>query len=254
MVGVCTRRDVLLGALTGIGGMATGGLGFAQAQGYRAVMPQNGARLRGALSYQGIPIELLEVSVTKDPEICGPDPRLREAVRISDAGALADCVIQIKGITEGKPWPALYDEAKIFQVDCGFQPYVQIVQHDATLYVINLDPILHNIHAYEVIGKARRTLFNFSQPSAGEEDYVPLKLRRGHLVTVDCNVHNWMASWIYTSESPYLAMTDENGAFEIGDIPPGEYEFSAWHPVLGEKAGKIAFNPGDDLQFDLIWT
>ena len=37
---------------------------------------------------------------------------------------------------------------------------------------------------------------------------------------------------------PYYAVTDQNGRFELGDVPPGNYEVVAWHEgwhVLGRE-------------------
>jgi hypothetical protein len=34
-------------------------------------------------------------------------------------------------------------------------------------------------------------------------------------------------------ESRYLALTDQEDRFEIGDIPPGTYKMVIWHPYLG---------------------
>ena len=38
---------------------------------------------------------------------------------------------------------------------------------------------------------------------------------------------------------PYYAVTDENGAFQLTNVPPGEYTVVAWHEgwqVLGRQA------------------
>jgi protocatechuate 3,4-dioxygenase beta subunit len=40
-----------------------------------------------------------------------------------------------------------------------------------------------------------------------------------------------MKGSISVVETNHFALTDENGNFEIKDIPPGEYKFKAWHPV-----------------------
>ena len=256
MVSLPTRRSVLAGAAAGFGGLLTHtGIGAQSAPAYEAVKSvEDGATITGLLKYAGPPVELEQVTVAKDSAICGTDDRARQAVRVAAGGELADCVIQVKGVKQGKAWSPLQDEAKVFQFNCSFQPYVQVVRKGAMLHVINLDTILHNIHAYEIVGRARRTLFNFSQPKAGEEDRVPMKLRRGNLVSLDCNVHNWMAGWIYTAETPYLTVTEEDGTFEIADVPAGTYEFSIWHPVLGEKSGQLKVEPGGDLDLNLVWS
>jgi len=251
-----TRRGFLTAtACTTFTATLGSGQGLAKEPAYVALEKvENSARLSGTLKYSGPAVEIEKARVTKDSVICGEGFKSMESFRVREDGALADGVIQLRGIAQGKAWAPIYDEAKIFQVDCAFQPYVQVVNRTSTLRVINLDPILHNIHAYEVIGKVRRSMFNFTQTDVLQEDQVPLKFRRGHLITIDCNAHNWMASWIYASPNPYLSVTSEDGRFAIGDIPAGEYELVAWHPVLGEKTGRLKIGAGDDLEFDLVWS
>ncbi|MEM7497488.1 MAG: carboxypeptidase regulatory-like domain-containing protein [Pseudomonadota bacterium] len=219
-----------------------------------AETPTNGARLHGTLKYSGEPVEPRKMRVVKDTSICGEGFRSAQSLRVNGDGALADGIVQIKGIARGKQWSPDYAEAKMFQIDCTFQPYTQIIPAGANLYVINLDPILHNVHAYEVFGGTKRSVFNFSQPKAGQENWVPLHTRRGHLVMVNCNAHNWMGAWIYMSQSPYLSVTTEDGRFDIPDIPPGKYVLTTWHPVLGERSGEISVGSGDDLNVDLVFT
>ncbi|GFE65110.1 carboxypeptidase regulatory-like domain-containing protein [Litoreibacter roseus] len=256
------RRSLMLGAAAGLGSIAAKsqfgtayaqGLGSANALKYEAVdaIP-NAGRFHGKLAYSGPPVEPIEMRVTKDSSICGEGVRSVQPLRVAEDGGLADAVVQIRGITRGKPWQPVFDTTKIYQIDCSFQPFVQIGKNTADAEIFNFDPILHNIHAYEVHSGIRRAMFNFSQPKAGQVDFIPLRLRRGHLVTIDCNAHNWMAAWVYTSPSPYIAVTTVEGRFEINDIPPGNYEVVAWHPVLGERTGALTIGPNDDLGFNLV--
>ncbi len=261
---VMTRRKVLTGAMSGLTTAAASAyLGPALAQGlsgaggfaYEATGPvRNGGVFRGTLKYTGAPIEPVQMQVIKDNNICGEGYRTVVPMRVSDNGALADAVIQIRGITEGKPWAPIFESAKIYQMNCSFQPFVQIVRDSAEAEIINFDPIMHNVHAYEVFKGVRRSMFNFSQPAAGQIDVIPLRLRRGNLVTIDCNAHNWMAAWIYTSPSPYLSVTSADGKFEIADIPAGEYQLSVWHPALGEKFTDFAIGPNQVFDLDLVMS
>ncbi len=250
------RRDLLLGAASGAAGLSFGSSLFAQSgPAYQEIgVPRNAGRLTGSIKYDGPSFDIPKVRVTKDTTICGEGLREPQTIRVRDDGALADTVVQIRNITQGKAWEPIFDEARIYQIGCSFQPYVQIIKNTADVYVVNFDPILHNIHAYEFYRGTRRSMFNFSQPNAGMEDRIPLRLRRGHLLTIDCNAHNWMAAWLYTSPNPYIAVTSVDGQFELPDIPPGDYELAIWHPMLGEKLINLSVTEGADLRFDLVWT
>lgn len=250
------RRQMILGAVSGASCMAFAPVLNAQSgQSYSEVgVAGDASRLSGTITYSGASIDVQEILVTKDFSVCGEGLREPQTIRVSESGTLGDVVVQIRGITSGKPWDPLFDEARIYQIDCSFQPYVQIIRNTADVYVVNFDPILHNIHAYEVYQGTRRSMFNFSQPNAGQEDRIPLSLRRGNLLTIDCNAHSWMASWLYTSPNPYFAVTSADGKFELPDVPPGQYELVIWHPILGEKSIDLTVGQNVDLQLNLDWA
>ena len=250
------RREMVLGAASSASllGLTTN----LNAQGigqYRETnVGPNAAKLSGTITYSGEVYDVPQILVTKDFSICGDGFREPQRLRVSDEGTLGDVVVQIRGITEGKPWAPVFDEARIYQIDCSFQPYVQIIKDTADVYVVNYDPILHNIHAYEVYEGTRRSMFNFSQPNAMQEDRIPLSLRRGNLITIDCNAHGWMASWLYTSPNPYITVTGSDGQFELPDVPPGQYELVIWHPILGEKTVNVDVGENAELQLNLVWA
>lgn len=251
-----SRRKMLLGAASSAATIPLGSNLFAQsAQRYEEIdVPPNAGRISGSITYNGPPIESQKILVTKDSSVCGEGLRDPETMRLADDGSLGDVVVQIRGITRGKAWEPLFDEARIYQIDCSFQPYVQIIRDTANVFVTNFDPILHNIHAYEVYEGTRRSMFNFSQPNALQEDRIPLSLRRGHLITIDCNAHNWMASWLYTSPNPYIGVTSVDGKFDLSGIPPGQYQLAIWHPLLGEKLIDLPVSADADLKLNLVWT
>jgi hypothetical protein len=75
-------------------------------------------------------------------------------------------------------------------------------------------------------------------------------MRRGDVVELDCDAHNWMSAWVYTADHPYIALTDKNGGFVIEDIPAGEFEVTTWHPLLGSLDDKVRITAGQDTAID----
>jgi hypothetical protein len=48
-----------------------------------------------------------------------------------------------------------------------------------------------------------------------------------------CDQAPWADGWIIVRNNPYMAVTDEQGTFTIPNLPPGEWEFRAWHERRG---------------------
>src|SRR5439155_276722 len=48
-------------------------------------------------------------------------------------------------------------------------------------------------------------------------------------VRVRCDAHPHMFAWLIVHDSPYVAVTDDRGAFRIADVPPGTYKVTMWH-------------------------
>jgi hypothetical protein len=41
-----------------------------------------------------------------------------------------------------------------------------------------------------------------------------------------------MFSWGLVVENPYYSITQEDGAYQLKDIPAGEYDVAVWHPGM----------------------
>ena len=48
-----------------------------------------------------------------------------------------------------------------------------------------------------------------------------------------------MQSWLIVTDTPYVAVSGENGSFEIPDLPAGDYTVEWWHESLGKGKEKI---------------
>ena len=229
--------------------------GFAGA--YEEVQVQDGGSLRGTVTLSGqIPRPKGYNLVTfPDPVYCGRISngtgwRLLQAFRVGREGAFQDVVVLIEGIDKGKRFEMT--TPRIEAIDCQFKPFTTVVRSKHTVEVLNMDPVMHDIQAYETSDLGPRVLFNVPLPMnplhpkevsmaaqyhkhlAGEPMRQQVNMTKGRRVFVmQCGFHAYMESWGLAVDNPYYALTDSTGRFEINDIPPGTYQVTVWHPQIG---------------------
>ena len=51
------------------------------------------------------------------------------------------------------------------------------------------------------------------------------------LVTVGCNIHDWMISHLVVVPTPWFAKSDTQGSARVA-APAGRYRLELWHPRL----------------------
>jgi len=204
---------------------------------YEAGPVGDGGMLAGKVLFRGTPPASKKVLISKDTEVCGAGHRERRDVEVAADGGLTHVVVSLEGVSRGKAWPT--ESFTLDQRGCEFRPYLQVVRNGAELVILNSDPMLHNIHTYELIGGAKRTLFNVAQPKFKPKVVQTIKVSRGKAIRVECDAHDFMLGWMVVSEHPYVTVVAETGTFEIGDVPPGTYKVRAWHPFLGEQVQEV---------------
>jgi hypothetical protein len=193
--------------------------------------------------------------ILKDASACGREAAA-ESVVAGKGGGLANVVVFLK---DAKPAaaPAPVAGASLDQRKCRYIPHVQALTVGTSLAVMNNDAILHNVHGNEAkTDGPALTVFNLATPIKGQK--VPVAMRKPGLVKLQCDAgHTWMNAWIYVFDHLYYAVTDDSGAFVIGDVPPGEHVVELWHePANGEGAGtrttaKVKVTDGKRTRLDL---
>jgi len=125
---------------------------------------------------------------------------------------------------------------------CLFVAHVSALMAGDRVRVKNSDPILHNTHGF--LGKP--TVFNLALPNKDQVIDITKRLTRPGVVRILCDAHPHMSAWIIVHDSPYLAVTDERGAFRIDEVPPGTYKVTMWHegfrPKGADKDGRPVYD------------
>ncbi len=219
---------------------------------YQVVPVDNGGRISGKVSFEGTDPAPRQFTVAKDADTCGSGTRSIDFVRVND-GALTDAVVYLYRVKAGKDFPADIANAELNQERCDFKPFLGVMKNGEQLTVKNSDPVLHNIHTYEIIGRARKTVFNISQPGDLKTIRKQVKLKRGSAMKVECDAHDFMHSFTFVAKNPYFAVVGEDGSFSIDDVPPGTYKIRAWHGTLGEKKGTVTVEAGNTARIDFVF-
>lgn len=218
------------------------------AQHYTARTVSNGGTITGSVSYAGGAAERSPVNVTTDRDICGQTPYLSEELIVDPTrNRIQNVVVSIKGISGGKSWSLPEDGLTLDQHGCSFNPHVLVVQAGQAFNILNNDGILHNVHTH---GRNNRPV-NKAQPKFLTK--LSLKLNEAEFVRVTCNVHSWMEAWIVVAEHPYYVVSDENGSFQIDNVPPGDYTLEFWHETLGVQSRSITIAAAATARVDVTF-
>ena len=71
------------------------------------------------------------------------------------------------------------------------------------------------------------------------------------IIRVTCDVHAWMTAWLVVQDHPYYALTDETGAFQLADVPSGEYALKVWHEELSEQTTTLTVTAGQEAPVEI---
>jgi hypothetical protein len=112
---------------------------------------------------------------------------------------------------------------------CTFVPRMVVLVEGQTLVAKNSSGVAHNTNITSPGGNP--TVNPALPPNKSIE--VPGWKAVGKPSSVACNIHPWMKAWIFTVPSPYFAVTDKDGKFEIKDVPAGKYNIIYWHEKQG---------------------
>ena len=209
-----------------------------------------------------------------DPVYCGRIStgtgwRILDEFSVSADRGLKDTVVLLIDAEKGKPFK--FQPPTIEARDCRFLPFVTVVKNRAEVRVVNMDPVFHDIQAYETSELGPRVLFNTPLPmnpmhvrDAGSESHEHLagqpmievvKLTKNRrFFVMQCGFHAYMESWGFAVDNPYYMVTDSNGQFSLTDVPAGEYTLMAWHPGVGTMLEKkISVSAKQTLQADFTF-
>ncbi len=242
--------------------------------GYEVKEIAGGGTVQGTVTLSGsVPDpKAYNLVIFPDPEYCGRISngngwRLLRDFLVNEQGQVLNVVVLLEGVTAGKPFSL--SVPRVEARDCRFSPFTTVVRSGHGIEVVNMDPVMHDIQAYETsTAMGTRVLFNSPLPFNRRHQRGDLHATHDHrpgeslvrqfqlskkrrTFVMQCGFHAYMESWAIAVDNPYYVLTDENGRFSLEDVPPGTYDLRAWHPGVKQVMKKpVTIEPGTTLTID----
>jgi Polysaccharide lyase family 4, domain II/Copper binding proteins, plastocyanin/azurin family len=113
----------------------------------------------------------------------------------------------------------------IDQRKMNFAPRVTVVLQGTTVDFLNSDSVGHNVY-WPSVGGNKKLAHNLGTWPKGEKK--SFQFTYTGAASLLCNVHPEMSAFLVVAPTPYFAVTDSDGSYEIKDVPPGTYTLKTW--------------------------
>jgi plastocyanin len=208
-----------------------------------------GATVTGKVNFDGAAPQMAQIKMDADAYCKSEhkEPVYEQEVVVNPNKTLEWVLVYVKeGVTGSYPAPTT--PVTLDQHGCQYRPHVFGIQAGQPLNILNSDGTLHNIHALP----KKNAEFNIGQPFKGmttakkfETPEVPLRFK--------CDVHKWMGAYTGVFNHPFFAVTNDQGAFEIKNLPPGNYVIEAWHEKYGTQTQNVTVSGSEAKTVDFTF-
>lgn len=211
-----------------------------------AAAAAGGATVTGKVNFEGAAPAMPLIKMDADAYCKSEhkEPVSEQEVVVNPNKTLEWVLVYVKeGVTGTYPAPT--EAITLDQHGCQYRPHVFGMMAGQPLKVLNSDGTLHNIHALP----KKNAEFNIGQPFKGMETVkkfenveTPIRFK--------CDVHKWMGAYTGVFNHPFFAVTNDQGAFEIKNLPPGNYVIEAWHEKYGTQTQNVTVTGSEPKTVD----
>jgi plastocyanin len=145
-------------------------------------------------------------------------------VSVQGLKSAGNIVVYVDAIA-GKKFDPPSQHVTIDQRQMAFVPKVAVVLQGTTVDFLNSDSVAHNVY-WPSVGGNKKLAHNLGTWPKGEKK--PFQFNDLGAASLLCNVHPEMSGTVVVVPTPYFAVTDRDGAFEIKNVPAGTYTLKTW--------------------------
>ncbi len=118
--------------------------------------------------------------------------------------------------------------ARLVQKDKRFTPHVVAVQVGSEIEFPNRDPFFHDVFSIY-----RGKPFDLGLYESGSTRKV--RFSQTGVSYIFCNIHPEMSAAVVAVPTPFHAVTDADGSFQLSQLRPGRYKMGIWYELASES-------------------
>ncbi len=148
-------------------------------------------------------------------------------VHDQDGAPVQDAVITLRPVKATAPSTAVGTDAVAIMDQRGktFVPHVLVVRPGTRVEFPNSDQIHHHVYSFSPPKSFELKLYSGVEIPSVTFD-------RPGVVSLGCNIHDWMQGHIYVTDDPLHALTAADGIARFAGLSVGDVEMHIWHPRL----------------------
>jgi len=149
---------------------------------------------------------------------------IKGKVSVQGLKSAANIAVYVEAVPE-KKFEAPSQHVVVDQKKMEFIPRVVVVLQGTTVDFTNSDPVGHNVYWPSISGNKKLTHNLGTWPKGEKKSFQFNDLGVASLL---CNVHPEMSGYVVVVATPYFAVTDNDGNYEIKNVPAGKYTLKTW--------------------------
>ena len=151
-----------------------------------------------------------------------PAGEVRVEIRDPKGAPVADAVASLTPLDAPAPVQPPAEPVLVVQEGEEFRPHVTVVVAGTRVSFPNRDAVQHHVFS---VSKAKK----FDLPLYRGEPPAPVLFDQPGVVSLGCNIHDWMSAYVVVLATPHFARSADDGAAVIAGLPPGRHRLEVWH-------------------------
>ncbi|MFZ2236168.1 MAG: methylamine utilization protein, partial [Dokdonella sp.] len=143
----------------------------------------------------------------------------------ADGKSLDDAVASLRPAIGHAPRVIEGTATVMDQRDLQFMPHVLPIQIGTKVSMPNSDQVRHHLYSFSPAKQFELRMYK-DRPGDPGDFLIP------GIVSLGCNIHDWMLGYIVVLDTPYFAKSGDDGRMVVTSVPNGEYVLDVWHPRL----------------------